>query len=91
MSVDPVIIIKLMLLLFLDDVRSERELMRIVHLHLDYLSFSGYGLEDEDIPTHSVLSKARKRWGAQVFQAALCPERRAVCCCGLGRRQQAVS
>jgi hypothetical protein len=26
----PVIIIKLMLLLFLDDVRSERELMRIV-------------------------------------------------------------
>ena len=30
LSVDPVIIVKLMLLLFLDDVRSERELMRIV-------------------------------------------------------------
>jgi hypothetical protein len=27
----------------------------------------GYGLEDE-IPTHSILSKARKRWGAQVFE-----------------------
>ena len=66
-SVDPVIIIKLMLLLFLDDVRSERELMRIVPLRLDYLWFLGYGLEDE-IPTHSVLSKARKRWGAQVFE-----------------------
>ena len=55
-SVDPVIIIKLMLLLFLDDVRSERELMRIVPLRLDYLWFLGYGLEDE-IPTHSVLAK----------------------------------
>jgi len=36
-SVDPVTIVKLMLLLFLDDVRSERELMRIVPLRLDYL------------------------------------------------------
>ena len=66
-SVDPVIIIKLMLLLFVDDVRSERELMRIVPLRLDYLWFLGYGLEDE-IPRHSILSKARKRWGAQVFE-----------------------
>ena len=66
-SVDPVIIIKLMLLLFLDNVRSERELMRIVPLRLDYLWFLGYGLEDE-IPRHSVLSKARKRWGAHVFE-----------------------
>ena len=67
MSVDPVIIVKLMLLLFLDDVRSERELMRIVPLGLDYLWFLGYGLEDE-VPNHSVLSKARKRWGAEVFE-----------------------
>ena len=51
-SVDPVIIMRLMLmlLLFLDDVRSECELMRIVPLRLDYLWFLGYGLEDE-IPT----------------------------------------
>ena len=41
--------------------------MRIVPLRLDYLWFLGYGLEDE-IPTHSVLSKARKRWGAKVFE-----------------------
>jgi transposase len=66
-SVDPVIIMKLMLLLFLDNVPSERELMRIVPLRLDYLWFLGYGLEDE-IPNHSVLSKARKRWGAEVFE-----------------------
>ena len=60
-SVDPVIIVKLMLLLFLDDIRSERELMRIVPLRLDYLWFLGYGLEDE-VPNHSVLSKARGCW-----------------------------
>src|SRR6478752_8217306 len=46
-SVDPVIIMKLMLLLFMDNVRSERELMRVMPLRLDYLWFLGYGLEDE--------------------------------------------
>src|SRR5471030_2041899 len=66
-SVDPVVIVKMMLLLFLDDVKSERELMRIIPLRLDYLYFLGYGLEDT-IPNHSVLSKARQRWGKVVFE-----------------------
>lgn len=66
-SVDPVILMRLMLLLFLDDVRSERELMRLLPLRIDYLWFLGYGLDDE-VPDHSVLSKARKRWGAAVFE-----------------------
>lgn len=65
-SVDPVVIMKMMLLLFLDDVKSERELMRIIPLRLDYLWFLGYGLEDK-VPDHSVLSKARQRWGQEVF------------------------
>ena len=38
-SVDPVVLMKMMLLLFLDDVKSERELMRIIPLRLDYLYF----------------------------------------------------
>jgi transposase len=66
-SEDPIVIIKLMLLLFLDDVSSERELMRIVGERLDYLWFLELDLDDE-IPNHSVLSKARKRWGADVFE-----------------------
>ena len=66
-GVDPVIIMKMMLLLFWDNVASERELMRIIPLRIDYLWFLGYGLEDE-IPHHSVLSKARKRWGKEVFE-----------------------
>jgi IS5 family transposase len=53
-------------LLFLDNVRSERELMRIIPERLDYMWFLGYGLDDT-IPNHSVLSKARKRWGQEVF------------------------
>ena len=65
-SADPVVIMKLMLLLFLDDVRSERELMRVVPLRIDYLWFLGFGLEDA-VPDHSVLSKARARWGSEAF------------------------
>jgi transposase len=66
-SVDPEVILKLMFLLFFDDVASERELMKIVAERMDYLWFLGYGLEDE-IPDHSVLSKARARWGKEVFE-----------------------
>ena len=65
-SEDPAVIMKMMLLLFLDNVRSERELMRIIPEGLDYMWFLGYGLDDA-IPNHSVLSKARKRWGQEVF------------------------
>ena len=65
-SVPPEVIIRMMLLLFLDDIKSERERMRIIPERLDYLWFLGYGLDDQ-IPDHSVLSKARKRWGKEVF------------------------
>jgi hypothetical protein len=37
LSEDPVVIMKMMLLLFLDSVRSERELMRIIPERLDGL------------------------------------------------------
>jgi transposase len=67
-SVDPVIILKMMFLLFFDDVASERELMGIIKERLDYLWFLGYGLNDQ-IPNHSVLSKARRRWGKDVFES----------------------
>src|SRR4051812_9610770 len=66
-GVDPVVLVKMMLLLFLDDVPSERELMAVIRERLDYLWFLGYGLDDE-VPNHSVLSKARARWGSEVFR-----------------------
>lgn len=67
-SVDPAVIMKLMFVLFFDNVKSERELMRMLPERLDYLWFLGFGLDDE-IPDHSVLSKARARWGQTVFES----------------------
>ncbi|HEV2665458.1 MAG TPA: IS1182 family transposase [Blastocatellia bacterium] len=66
-GVDPIILVKLMFLLFFDDVPSERELMARLPERLDYLWFLGYNL-DEQTPNHSVLSKARRRWGREVFE-----------------------
>ena len=66
-GVDPIILAKLMFLLFFDDVPSERELLASLPERLDYLWFLGYSLE-EVTPHHSVLSKARRRWGREVFQ-----------------------
>jgi transposase len=67
-SVPPPVILKMMLLLILYNVRSERELMDTIPLRLDWLWFLGYDL-DSEIPHHSVLSKARTRWGVQAFQS----------------------
>ncbi len=66
-SIPPPIILKLMLLLIFYNVRSERELMDTLPERMDWLWFLGYDL-DTEIPNHSVLSKARKRWGMEVFQ-----------------------
>lgn len=67
-SVPPPVILKLMLLLVFYNVRSERELMETVPERMDWLWFLGYEL-DATIPNHSVLSKARKKWGVDVFQS----------------------
>lgn len=66
-SVAPPVILKLMLLLVFYNIRSERELMETLPERLDWLWFLGYDL-DSEIPNHSVLSKARKRWGAEIFK-----------------------
>jgi transposase len=66
-SLDPRVIIKMLLLLFLYDVPSERELMEQIRARLDFLWFLGFDL-DTEIPDHSVLSKARARWGSKVFE-----------------------
>ena len=64
-SVAPPVILKLMLLLVLYNVRSE---LATLPERLDWLWFLGWDL-DSEIPDHSVLSKARKRWGVELFRA----------------------
>jgi transposase len=66
-SLDPRVILKMMLLLFLYNVPSERQLMEQIRVRLDFLWFLGFDL-DTDIPDHSVLSKARAKWGEEVFE-----------------------
>lgn len=66
-SVPPPVILKMMLLLILYNVRSERELMTTIPERLDWLWFLGFDLDDE-VPNHSVLSKARARWGVAAFK-----------------------
>jgi transposase len=66
-SLPPPVILKLMLLLVLYNVRSERELMETLPERLDWLWFLDYNIETP-IPDHSVLSKARKRWGEEAFK-----------------------
>lgn len=66
-SIPPPVILKLMLLLTLENVPSERRLMQTLPMRLDWLWFLGLDL-DSPIPDHSVLSKARKRWGKDLFR-----------------------
>jgi len=65
-SLDPTLVLKLLFLLFYENVASERELLRQLSCRLDWLWFLELDL-DSPIPDHSVLSKARRRWGQKVF------------------------
>jgi transposase/IS5 family transposase len=66
-SVDPVVLFKMLLIGYLYGITSERRLAEEVSMHLGYRWFLGY---DFDVPTpnHSVLSKARARFGPEVFE-----------------------
>jgi len=66
-SIDPVVIAKMMIVGFLYNINSERQLMRDIQVNLAYRWYLSYDL-DEDIPDHSVLSKARRRLGQDFFE-----------------------
>ncbi len=66
-SVDPVVLFKALLIGYLYGIDSERRLMAEVEVNLAYRWFLGYDL-DEVSPDHSVLSKARARFGPEVFE-----------------------
>ena len=66
-SLDPALVLKLLFLFFYENVRSERDLMKHLRYRMDWLWFCDLDLDDP-IPDHSVLSKARRRWGIEVFE-----------------------
>ena len=65
-SIDPVVLIKMLLIGYLFDIRSERKLIEEITLNLAYRWYIGYDL-DEAVPDHSIFSKARTRFGKKLF------------------------
>ena len=86
-SVDPEVILKMILLLFFDNVPSEWELMKTIVERLEYLWFFGYGLKDE-IADAGDLSKARTCWGKEVSERLFMQTIEDRCGSGPGRRAQ---
>src|SRR5213595_3347888 len=66
-SIDPVVFFKLQLVMFFEDIRSERLLMRQVADRLSVRWYVGYNL-DEPLPDHSSLTRIRQRFGLPVFR-----------------------
>ena len=65
-SIDPLVLVKMLLIGYLFDIRSERKLVEEINLNLAYRWYIGYDL-DEAIPDHSIFSKARARFGKKLF------------------------
>jgi transposase len=66
-SVDPVVFFKLQLVMFFEDLRSERQLMEVAADRLSLRWYLGYDLF-EPLPDHSSLTKIRDRYGLEVFR-----------------------
>jgi transposase len=83
-SVDPVVFFKLQLVMFFEDLRSERQLMRMVADRLSVRWYLGYDLL-EPLPDHSSLTRIRDRLGG--LPLLLRADRRGVlrCRAGVGR------
>lgn len=65
-SIDPVVFMKLMLVGYLENINSDRQIIRISSMRMDILFFLGYDL-DEELPWHSTLSRTRKLYGEEHF------------------------
>jgi len=66
-SIAPVVVAKLLVPGFLDNISSERQLTRQVQVNLAYRWYLDQDL-DESIPNQSILSKARRRLGVTFFE-----------------------
>jgi transposase len=66
-SIDPVVFFRLQLVMFFEDIRSERQLMEVAADRLSVRWYLGYDL-NESLPDHSSLTKIRERYGLSVFR-----------------------
>jgi transposase len=66
-SIDPVVFFRLQLVMFFEDIRSERQLMEVAADRLSIRWFLGYDLH-EPLPDHSSLTRIRERYGLEIFR-----------------------
>ena len=65
-SIDPVVFMKLMLVGYLENINSDRQIVISSGMRMDILYFLGYDLGQE-LPWHSTLSRTRKLYGEETF------------------------
>src|SRR5829696_1397655 len=66
-SIDPVVFLKLQLVMFFEGIRSERQLMRVVADRLSLRWYLGYDMT-EPLPDHSSLTRIRERYGLEILR-----------------------
>ncbi len=66
-SIDPIVFFRFMLIGYLENIISDRQIVKTVNLRLDMLYFIGYNI-DEALPWHSTLSRTRQLYGEEVFK-----------------------
>lgn len=65
-SIDPVVFFKILLVGYLNNINSDRALLRYCSDSLSVRLFLGYDL-NEDLPWHSTISRTRQLYGEEVF------------------------
>jgi transposase len=67
-SIDPEVFFRMLLVAYLYDVKSDRQLCEDVHHNFAYRWFCRLALPDK-MPDHSSLSRIRDRYGEDIFEA----------------------
>ena len=65
-SIDPVVFFKILLIGYLNNINSDRSLIRFCSDSLSIRLFLGYDI-DEELPWHSTISRTRGLYGEEVF------------------------
>ena len=65
-SIDPVVLVKMLLVGYLFDIRSERKLVEEISLNLAYRWYTGHDL-DEESPNHIIFYNTRVRFVMKLF------------------------
>lgn len=68
-SIDPEVFMKMMLVGYLENISSDRQLVAHCSMRMDILYFLGYNI-DESLPWHSTLSRTRGLLPTEVFTTA---------------------